>query len=175
MNLINSMGTGNNQQMKIKEKTVSDSKITISQLMMPQMANTHGNVHGGWIMKLVDEAGAIACMRHSQEKVVTVSIDQMTFHHPIRIGDLVVIEAEVSYVGNTSMEAEVNVFAENVREGQRWHTNKAYLVYVALDRDGNSVKVPALIAESDEQIESMENAKTRQENRLKAKGKSTPS
>jgi uncharacterized protein (TIGR00369 family) len=153
--------------MKIKEKPVSASKIAISQLMMPQMANTHGNVHGGWIMKLVDEAGAIACMRHSQEKVVTVSIDQMTFQHPIRIGDLVVLEAEISFVGNTSMEAEVNVYAENVREGVRWHTNQAYLVYVALDRDGKPMKVPGLIAESPEQIERMESAKARQEHRLK--------
>jgi uncharacterized protein (TIGR00369 family) len=153
--------------MKIKEKPVSASKITISQLMMPQMANTHGNVHGGWIMKLVDEAGAIACMRHSQEKVVTVSIDQMTFQHPIRIGDLVVLEAEISFVGNTSMEAEVNVYAENVREGVRWHTNQAYLVYVALDRDGKPMKVPGLIAEKPEQIERMKSAKARQEHRLK--------
>lgn len=153
--------------MKIKEKPASASKITISQLMMPQMANTHGNVHGGWIMKLVDEAGAIACMRHSQEKVVTVSIDQMSFHHPIRIGDLVVLEAEISFVGNTSMEAEVNVYAENVREGVRWHTNQAYLVYVALDQGGKPMKVPRLIAETPEQIERMESAKARQEHRLK--------
>jgi uncharacterized protein (TIGR00369 family) len=161
--------------MKKTQKTVAASKITISQLMMPQMANTHGNVHGGWIMKLVDEAGAIACMRHSQEKVVTVSIDQMSFQHPIRIGDLVILEAEVSYAGNTSMEAEVNVYAENVREGKRWHTNKAYLVYVALDKDGNPVKVPDLIAETDGQRERMNDAVTRQEFRLKMKRKSVNS
>jgi uncharacterized protein (TIGR00369 family) len=161
--------------MKKIEKTVAASKITISQLMMPQMANTHGNVHGGWIMKLVDEAGAIACMRHSQEKVVTVSIDQMSFQHPIRIGDLVILEAEVSFAGNTSMEAEVNVFAENVREGKRWHTNKAYLVYVALDKEGNPVKVPGLIAETDGQRERMRDAVTRQEFRLKMKRKSVTS
>ena len=157
--------------MKSYKKPISASKINISQLMMPQMANTHGNVHGGWIMKLVDEAGAIVCMRHSQEKVVTVSIDQMIFKHPVRIGDLVVLEAEISYVGNTSMEVEVNVYAENVREGKRWHTNKAFLVYVALDLEGNPVKVPGLIAETNEQIERMENAKARQEYRLKIKNK----
>ncbi len=158
--------------MIIKEKLISASKITTSQLMMPQMANTHGNIHGGWIMKLVDEAGAIACMRHSQEKVVTVSIDQMSFQHPIRIGDLVVLEAELSYVGNTSMEVEVNVFAENVREGKRRHTNKAYLVYVALDREGKPVKVPGLITETDAQKERMADARARQDHRLKIKSKS---
>jgi acyl-CoA hydrolase len=104
-------------------------------------------VHGGMIMKLVDEAGALACMRHSQQRVVTVSIDQMTFRHPIRLGDLVTFNAEVSFVGRTSMEVEVNVFAENVRNGKRWHTNTAYLVYVALDDQDQPCQVPPLVFE----------------------------
>lgn len=133
------------------KKSSAASRVTLSQLMQPEHANFHGNVHGGWIMKLVDEAGALACIRHSQHRVVTVAVDQMIFQHPIRIGDLVILNAEVSYVGRTSMEAEVNVYAENPRTGERWHTNKAYLVYVAIDDDSKPVPVPALIVETEEQ------------------------
>src|SRR5678815_2787521 len=92
-------------------KPVRASRITISQLMHLEHANLLGNVHGGWIMKLVDEAGALACMRHAQKKVVTVAIDSMTFRQPIRIGDLIILNAEVTYTGRTSMEAEVQVLS----------------------------------------------------------------
>src|SRR5215218_883804 len=94
-------------------KTMRASRITLSQLMHLEHANLLGNVHGGWIMKLVDEAGALTCMRHSQRKVVTVTIDSMDFRQPIRIGDLVILNAEVTYTGRTSMEATVEVHAEN--------------------------------------------------------------
>ena len=126
-------------------KKSQTSKVTLSQIMQPNQANFHGNVHGGWIMKLVDEAGGLACIRHAQHRVVTVAVDQLTFKHPIKIGDLVIFEAEVSYVGSTSLEVEVNVFAENPITCQRWHTNTAYLVYVALDERGKPTRVPPLI------------------------------
>src|SRR5215208_7353900 len=117
-------------------KPVSASRITLSQLMHPEHANLLGNVHGGWIMKLADEAGALACMRHAQKKVVTVAIDSMTFRQPIRLGDLVILNSEVSYTGRTSMETAVEVLAENPITGEQTHTNTAYLVYVALDDEG---------------------------------------
>src|SRR6185369_5341904 len=104
-------------------KSVRASRVTISQLMHPEHANLLGNVHGGWIMKLVDEAGALACMRHAQRKVVTVAIDSMTFRQPIRIGDLIILNAEVTYTGHTSMEVEVQVLAENPITGEQMHTN----------------------------------------------------
>ncbi len=152
-----------------ESKTVSASRITLSQLMHPEHANVLGNVHGGWIMKLVDEAGALACMRHAQRKVVTVAIDSMTFRQPIRIGDLVILNAEVSYAGRTSMEAEVHVIAENPITGERTYTNTAYLVYVALDDEGRPTTVSRLKAETDEEKRRMENARERQERRLKNK------
>lgn len=151
---------------KPKAKTVDATRITLSQLMQPEHANLNGNIHGGWIMKLVDEAGALACIRHAQHRVVTVAVDQMTFKHPIRIGDLVILEALVSYVGKTSMEAEVNVYAENPVTGQRWHTNTAYLVYVALDEHSKPSEVPVLILDNDEEKERFEQGKRRQEYRL---------
>lgn len=150
-------------------KTIRASRVTISQLMHPEHANLLGNIHGGWIMKLVDEAGALAGMRHAQRKVVTVSIDSMVFRQPIRIGDLIIINAEVTYVGRTSMEAEVQVLAENPITGERTHTNTAYLVYVALDDHGRPTPVPGLIAETEDEKSRMEKAKERQERRLKNK------
>lgn len=149
-----------------KAKPMSASKISIAQLMQPEHANNLGNVHGGWIMKLVDEAGALACMRHAQRRVVTVAIDQLIFRQPIRIGDLVILNAEVTYAGKTSMEAEVQVTAENPITGEQTHTNTAYLVYVALDRNGNPAPVPGLLPETDEDKERMNKAQARQQHRL---------
>jgi len=145
---------------------MSASRISISQLMQPEHANNHGNVHGGWIMKLADEAGALACMRHAQHRVVTIAIDRMVFRQPIQIGDLIILTAEVTYVGRTSLEAEVQVIAENPISGEQVHTNTAYLVYVALDDDGNSTQVPALKAESPTEKERMQEAEERQAHRL---------
>lgn len=150
-------------------KPISASRISLSQLMHPEHANLLGNVHGGWIMKLVDEAGALACMRHAQGKVVTVAIDSMVFRQPIRIGDLVILTAEVSYTGRTSLEAAVEVHAENPITGEQTHTNTAYLVYVALDDEGRPTSVPPLLAETDEEREKMRQAQVRQERRLKQK------
>jgi uncharacterized protein (TIGR00369 family) len=147
-------------------KPMSASKISIAQLMQPEHANNLGNVHGGWVMKLVDEAGALACMRHAQRRVVTVAIDQMVFRQPIRIGDLVILSAEVTYAGRTSLEVEVQVTAENPVTGEQTHTNTAYLVYVALDKNGQPAPVPALFAETDEEKVRMQQARTRQKYRL---------
>jgi uncharacterized protein (TIGR00369 family) len=153
----------------LQAKPVRASRITISQLMHPEHANLLGNVHGGWIMKLVDEAGALACMRHAQKKVVTVSIDSMTFRQPIRIGDLIILNAEVTYVGRTSLEAEVQVLAENPLTGERTHTNTAYLVYVALDDGGKPTAVPPLLAETESEKQKAVEAGERQQRRLKQK------
>jgi uncharacterized protein (TIGR00369 family) len=155
-----------NMTEKPKAKPMSASKISIAQLMQPEHANNLGNVHGGWIMKLVDEAGALACMRHAQRRVVTVTIDQMVFRQPIRIGDLVILNAQVTYAGRTSLEAEVQVTAENPVTGEQTHTNTAYLVYVAMDKDGQPAPVPALFAETDEEKNRMQRARARQKHRL---------
>jgi uncharacterized protein (TIGR00369 family) len=134
--------------------------------MQPEHANHHGNVHGGWIMKLVDEAGALACMRHAQTRVVTVAVDSLVFREPIKIGDLVTFTAEVTYTGRTSMEAEVQVTAENPITGERTHTNTAYLVYVGLDDDNRPTSIPQLVLETDEDKARYEQAKLRQQRRI---------
>ena len=150
-------------------KPMRASRINIAQLMQPEHANNFGNVHGGWIMKLADEAGALACMRHAQRRVVTVAVDSLVFREPISIGDLVILNAEVTYSGRTSMEAEVQVLAENPITGERVHTNNAYLVYVALDDNGRATTVPQLVAETEEEKDRMAKARERQERRLKQK------
>jgi len=147
-------------------KSVAESRISISQLMQPHFANLMGSVHGGWIMKLVDEAGALSAMRHAQTQVVTVAIDQMSFHSAIRIGDLVTLDAEVTYVGSSSIETRVQVVAEDPRSGDRTHTNTAYLVYVALDSSGDPTRVPRLSAETEAEERRMARGEGRQADRL---------
>lgn len=150
-------------------KPISASRVTLSQLMQPEHANLRGDVHGGWILKLVDEAGALSAMRHAQSRVVTVAVDQMHFHQPIRIGDLVILNAEVSYVGRTSIETRIEVTAESPVSGARTHTNSAYVVYVALDEEDRPKAVPSLIAESKQQARRIEAGRERQELRLSRK------
>src|SRR5258708_34292391 len=147
-------------------KPMRASRINLAQLMQPEHANNLGNVHGGWVVKRVDEAGGLACMRHAQRRVVTVAIDSMVFRNPIKIGDLVNISAEVTYTGRTSLEAEVQVQAENPITGERTHTNTAYIVYVALDDEGKPTAVPPVMAETDDEKRRMDEARERQARRL---------
>lgn len=142
------------------------SRVTLAQFMQPEHANPLGNVHGGWIMKLVDECGALACMRHARQRVVTVAMDRMTFRQPIKVGELVTLTAQVTYTGRTSIEAEVHVEAENPVTGERTHTNTAYVVYVALDETGSPAIVPPIFAETPEEQEKLEAGQKRQRQRL---------
>jgi len=134
--------------------------------MEPGDANLLGNVHGGVLMKLIDEVGGIAAARHAQRPVVTVAIDSVTFISPIRVGDLVVLTAALTWVGRTSMEVQVRVEAEKIVTGERQHTNSAYVVYVALDDDSRPTEVPRLIAETEDQRRRMIEADVRQAQRL---------
>jgi acyl-CoA hydrolase len=145
------------------------SRIQLAQMMQPEHANRMGNVHGGWIMKLVDEAGGLAATRHAAHRTVTVAIDQMVFRQPIHIDDLVLLNAEVTYAGHTSMEVEVNVIAESPITGLQRHTNTAYLVYVAIDDDEKPTQIPPLLAETPEEQSRMDAARQRQHRRLAQK------
>jgi uncharacterized protein (TIGR00369 family) len=147
-------------------KPVRASRVTLSLLMGPNDANRHGNVHGGVIMRLMDEAGASAAMRHSQHPVVTVAVDQVLFREPIRIGDLVTLMAELTYVGRTSLETRIEVTAQNLLTGESTHTNTAYFVYVALGPDGRPTPVTPLVLETDDERRQWAAAKERQAYRL---------
>lgn len=122
-------------------------------------------MHGGLIMKMMDEAGAIAAMRHAQRRVVTIAVDSMTFKSPVEVGQLVTMDARVTYVGKTSLEVSVRVLAEDPVAGTVTHTNSAYLVYVALDDDLRPTAVPALIPETEEERVQYEAGRERQAKR----------
>jgi len=128
--------------------------------------NPAGNVHGGTIMKLVDTAAGLAAAKHSGGVVVTAAMDEMSFLEPVYINDLVTVRAMVNDVGTTSMEVGVRVDAENVVTGRRVHASSAYLVFVALDEDGNLRPVPPVIAATPEQERRQHEAKLRREHRL---------
>lgn len=153
--------------MSLPGKTTKESRLTINQLMLPEHANTLGNVHGGWIMKLADEAGGLCATRHARRHAVTVAIDSMTFDEPVHVGELLELTAEVTWTGRTSMEVVVNVVAENPLTGDRVSTNSAYLVYVALDERGRPTPVPPLIPQTDAERERMAAAQKRQDYRVR--------
>lgn len=155
----------NNNSQKIFGKRVDESRMTVSQLMMPEHANPLGHIHGGVIMKLVDETAAICAIRHARYEVVTVAIDSMTFHSPVQIGDLVILNASVNWVGRTSIEAGVRVMAENLLTGELTHTNSAYVVFVAL-KEGRPIEVPPLILETEEERRRFAEGEERQQRRL---------
>lgn len=146
-------------------KCVSESRVTLSMIMNPEHANAQGNVHGGVIMKLVDEAGGFAAMRHSRSPIVTVAIDSMTFEEPIYVGNIVTVTAELTYTGHTSMEVRVTVEAENPLTGSCIHTNLAYLVYVAINAEGRPRPVPPLCVETPEEQVRFQQAQERQAER----------
>lgn len=149
-----------------RAKPADQSRVTLSHLMGPESANTLGNVHGGYIMKLCDEAGGMTASKHARRPSVTVAVDSMTFLSPVKIGNLLTVTAEVSWTGRTSMETRVVVTAEDVISGLLTHTNTAYFVYVALGEDGRPTPVPPLLCETEEDRARMERAAARQALRL---------
>jgi acyl-CoA hydrolase len=154
-------------------KTVKQSRIAISHVMLPQDANIAGNVHGGVIMKHVDTAAGFVAARHARSNCVTASIDRLDFHHPVFVGNLLTLKASINFVGRTSMEIGVRAETEDVISGQVRHTSSAYLTFVALDENGRPREIPPLILESDEDIRRNREAKARRENRLKEKTQET--
>lgn len=150
----------------VEGKHPEDSRVVLTQLMGPVDANLLGNVHGGVLMKLCDEAGGMSATKHARRPSVTVVVDSMSFHSPVQVGDLVTVSAEVVWVGRSSMETRVVVTAENVLSGEVTHTNTAYFVYVALDAEGKPTPVPRLICESAEEQERFARAEERQKYRL---------
>ena len=150
-------------------KHVEESRIVLTRLMNVTDANTLGNVHGGLIMKFCDEAGGMAAAKHSRHPVVTITVDSMHFHSPVRIGDLLTVTAEVTWVGRTSMETRVYATAENVLTGEVTHTNTAYFVYVALDQHGRPTPAPPLIPQTDTEKRRFAEAQERRKERLKTR------
>ena len=155
-------------------RPVRESRVTLSQPMGVTEANVLGNVHGGVLMKICDEAGALAAMKHARRPVVTVTVDSMSFHSPVHIGNLLTVKAEVTWVGRTSLETRLVVTSEDIVAGEVTHTNTAYYVYVALGEDGNTVEVPRLICETHEEKRLWEEGAARQALRLERRRQERP-
>lgn len=137
-------------------------------------ANILGNVHGGVIMKLCDDAGGMAAIKHARRPMVTVAVDSMSFHSPVHIGNLLTVRAEVTWVGRTSLETRLVVTSENLVTGEVTLTNTAYYVYVALDEGGHTVEVPRLIYETEEEERLWEEGAARQRLRLERRRHERP-
>ncbi len=150
-------------------KTVKESRVIVSQVMLPQDANPAGNVHGGTIMKLIDSAAGVVAVRHSRKNAVTASVDRIDFHHPAYIGDLLIIMASLNLTGRTSMEIGARVEAENLLSGERRHIASAYLTFVALDEQGRPTSVPPVIPETDDEKRRNREAVERRKMRLEEK------
>lgn len=148
-------------------KPVSASKTVFSKTMLPSDANPSGNVHGGEIMRLIDECGGAAAGRHARERVVTARVDELSFLAPVYVGNLVTARASVNDVGTKSMEVGVRVDAEDMLTGKVVHISSAYLVYVAIDADGKTIPIPALVAETDDERRRMAAAKLRRQRRAR--------
>ncbi len=129
----------------------ANCRTSLSHVMVPQDANSVGNVHGGVIMKHMDNAAGVAAIRHARCNVVTASIDRLDFHHPVYIGNLLILKASINMVGTTSMELGVRAEAEDLYTGKIRHVASAYLTFVALDEKGQPKKVPPLTLEDFEE------------------------
>lgn len=152
-------------------KTPSQSVIEMREMVMPQHTNSLGNVFGGTVMSWIDIAAAMVAARHCNRPVVTVHIDDIDFHAPVKMGYHVHILASMNYVGRTSMTVGVKVVSENPVSGESRTTTTAYLTFVALDDLGRPVPVPGLNPETDEEKRRFENAKARAESKKALKEK----
>ena len=156
----------------LKPKKIADSQNTMMMVMSPMDANHYGYVHGGAIMRYVDEAAFISASRHSGRNTVTASIDQMGFHNPVHLGDLLILKSAVNYAGKTSMEVGIRIETENPVTGETKYVGSAYVTMVALDDLGKPTKIPRLIYETALEKERAEKAEKRRAFRLKMRKKS---
>ena len=157
-----------------QKKKVSESRVEMAQVMFPMDANMAGNVHGGTIMKLIDTAAGIAALRHCRTNVVTASMDQLDFHEPVFMGELLILRASINYVGSTSMEIGIRVDAEDLKEGKVRHTNSAYVTMVSLDENRKPAPAPKIVPETKDEKRRFEEGRIRAQRRKelrKKKGK----
>ncbi|MDO8525906.1 MAG: acyl-CoA thioesterase [Candidatus Omnitrophota bacterium] len=149
-----------------KAKSISESETTLSEVMMPVHANHYGSVHGGTILKLVDEAAFVAATKHARKNIVMASIDHLVFKHPVSIGDVLDIKARLCYVGRSSMDIEVEIRAEKLKAGRTLKIGSAYLTMVALNERGAPTPVPRLIFKTADERSRSARALDRRKKRL---------
>ncbi|MBP4046710.1 acyl-CoA thioesterase [Chromobacterium violaceum] len=154
----------------MSEEAQRQRELVMSVLMTPDMANFSGNVHGGVLLKLLDQVAYACASRYAGCYVVTLSVDQVLFKQPIHVGELVTFLASVNHVGRTSMEVGIKVVAENIQQRSQRHTNSCYFTMVAY-QDGKPMTVPTLVLETEEQRQRFRAAEMRKQLRMEMDAK----
>ncbi|HKG04814.1 MAG TPA: acyl-CoA thioesterase [Pedobacter sp.] len=160
--------------MTTKVKSPKESFTIMNELVLPNDTNTLNNLMGGRLLHWMDIAAAISAQKHCNRIVVTASVDNVSFQQPIKLGDVITIEAKVTRAFNTSVEVRLDVWAENIPSGSRSKSNEAYYTFVALDKDGHKVPVAELKPDTAEETELFEGALRRRQLRLILSGKMQP-
>ena len=151
----------------MKKKTPENSRVDMTQIVLPQHTNALGTIFGGVVLSWMDIAAAICAQKHCGKNVVTASIDAMNFLAPIHLGWVVYVSAHVNYTANSSCEVGIRITAENPQTGESHHTANAYVTMVAIDSNGRPTKIPALVLETEKEKQRFEEGKKRREERLK--------
>lgn len=153
------------------KKFAKDSFTIMNELVLPNDTNTLNNLMGGRLLHWMDIAAAISAQKHCNRIVVTASVDNVSFKHPVKLGDVITIEAQVSRAFNTSVEVRLTVWAQNIPSGTKIRSNQAFYTFVALDENSNTIAVPELIPETDEEKRFYKEAIQRRQLRLVLAGK----
>ena len=143
----------------------SNAQLTVTVLMTPDKANFMGNVHGGDLLKLLDQVAYACASRYAGKQAVTLSVDQVTFRQPIHVGELVTCFASVNYTGNTSMEVGIKVIAENIQSQAKRHVNSCFFTMVAIGQDGKPSVVPTFTPKTPDELRRHRGAQLRREMR----------
>ena len=151
---------------ELPAKTVAETATEMVEVVLPNDANPLGNILGGKVMHLIDVAGAISAHRHARSQVVTVAMDHLDFLYPIRVGELIVLQAHLTRSFRTSMEVEVRVYREDYLTGERQQTSSAFVTYVALDAAGKPQEIPPLSPRTQEEKRRYREALERRRRRL---------
>ena len=157
---------GKDAETERPKRFMKDARAEMTEIVMPNDANPHGSVSGGRVMHLIDVCAAVAATRHARRPVVTIAVDELVFLAPVPVGHILLLDGQVTFAGETSMEVKVVVRGENPVTGERRHTTTAHLTFVGLDEAGRPATVPELVAETDGERAMLERAQRRREERL---------
>ncbi|MGE0772918.1 MAG: acyl-CoA thioesterase [Cyclobacteriaceae bacterium] len=160
--------------MERKKKNPKESMVSMTELVLPNDTNTLNNLMGGRLMHWMDIVSAISAQKHSNHVVVTASVDNISFHSPIALGNVVTLKARVTRAFNSSMEVRIDVQAEDVPSGRKVKSNSAFFTFVAVDASGKTVEVPELVPETDEEQALFDGALRRRQLRLILAGRMKP-
>lgn len=152
-------------------KHAAESQLTLSQLMLPSYSNFSGNIHGGYILNLMDQIAYSCASRHSGHYCVTASVNRVDFLCPIKVGEIVKLKASINYTGRTSMVVGLRVESENIKTGEVKHCNSSYFTMVAMDEDGKGIPVPGLILDTENSIRRFARSIKRSEQTKKREGR----